>query len=325
MGKGKTAPRKNKLTTAILYLLLFLLYRFFSFFICLLPRSIVLSLGAALGFLAYTFSPRHRRISQKNLSLAFGSDLSQREKRLIARRAFLHFGRMILDTIKYSFLDEAQRNSLVTIQGLENLKQALSLGRGVIIFSAHLGNWEIASWTISRLAPLYVIARPIDNPWLEKEWQRIRENLGAKVISKFQAARPVLRSLQAGGVVAILIDQNVLRSQAVFVDFFGRPAATTPSVASFHLKTNAPVISVFCLMQPDHRYLIKISPPLSWATNKGALSARLLQITQVLTKMIEQEIRLNLEQWLWFHDRWRTRPLEEETYFNQKKAAQKKK
>ncbi len=313
MEKIKTSRKKNKLTIAMLDLWLFFLYRFVSFLIRLLPRSIILSFGAGFGFLAYIFSPHHRRISRKNLNLAFGFSLGQKEKRLIARRAFLHFGRMILDTIKYSFLDEAQRNSLVTIQGLENLKQALSLGRGVIIFSAHLGNWEIASWTISRLAPLYVMARPIDNPWLEKEWRRIRESLGARVISKFQAARPVLRSLQAGGMVAILIDQNVLRSQAVFVDFFGRLAATTPSVASFHLKTNAPVISVFCLMQPDHRYLIKISPPLSWAGNKGAFSERLLQITQVLTKMIEQEIRLNPEQWLWFHDRWRTRPVEEET------------
>jgi len=284
------------------------LFRILVFLIRLLPRRAVLGLGTCLGFLAYAFLRRHRRLSLKNLKIAFGQTMSESQRRQLARQSFLHFGRMVLDTIKFAFLKRQDRSQLIQVEGLDNLRQALSQGRGVLIFSAHLGNWEVASWAISSFTPLHVVARPLDNPLLEKELLKMRQALGARVISKFLAARPILRALQAQESVAILIDQNVLRSQAVFVDFFGLTAATTPALASFHLHTQAPLLPIFCLMTPERRYLVKIHPPLSFSASKAAEPEALLQITQVLTKMIEQEIRQYPGQWLWFHDRWRTRP-----------------
>ncbi len=295
---------------ALNYLVLWL-FRILVFLIRLLPRRAVLGLGTCLGFLAYAFLRRHRRLSLKNLKIAFGQTKSETERRRLARQSFLHFGRMVLDTIKFASLKGQGRDQLIKVEGMDNLRQASSQGRGVLIFSAHLGNWEVASWAISSFTPLHVVARPLDNPLLEKELLRLRQALGAKVISKFLAARPILRALQAQESVAILIDQNVLRSQAVFVDFFGQPAATTPALASFHLHSQAPLLPIFCLLTPERRHLVKIYPPLSFSAGNAPEPDALLQITQVLTKMIEQEIRQYPEQWLWFHDRWRTRPAEE--------------
>lgn len=288
--------------------LFYYIYRLVWLIIRYLPRGLVLFKGTLIGLLIYFLSPRHRRLCFRNLEIAFGSNLSRKEKKKIARAAFGHFGLMIFDTIKFAQLKETKRSSLLQIEGMENLHQALAEGKGILIFSAHLGNWEIASWPIASLVPLHVVVRPLDNPGLDEEWQRLRKKFGAKVISKFQAARPIMEALKANEAVATLIDQNVLRSQAVFVDFFGRLAATTPAVAIFHRRTGAPIVPIFCLITPDKKYRLKIYRPLSFPSSLSPESEYLLQITQILTKIIEQEIRQTPEQWLWIHDRWRTRP-----------------
>jgi KDO2-lipid IV(A) lauroyltransferase len=170
-----------------------------------------------------------------------------------------------------------------------------------------LGNWEVASWAVSRIGRLSVVARPLDNRLLEREIVRFRGKLGARVISKFQAAKPILESLRRNEMVALLIDQNVLRSQAVFVDFFGFPAATTPSLAFFHLRTRSPIVPVFCHMTPSFSYVVKIGKPLEFGLG-GDSKQDVLKITQCSTKIIEAEIRDHPSHWFWFHNRWKTRP-----------------
>jgi KDO2-lipid IV(A) lauroyltransferase len=170
-----------------------------------------------------------------------------------------------------------------------------------------LGNWEVASLAISKIGRLSVVARPLDNRLLEKELARFRETLGVRVISKFQAAKPILQSLRQNEIVAILIDQNVLRSQAVFVDFFGIPAATTPSLASFYLRVHSPILPIFCYPTPSLSYLVKIGEPLEIGLT-GDSKQDVLKITQCSTKIIEAEIRNHPSYWFWFHNRWKTRP-----------------
>jgi KDO2-lipid IV(A) lauroyltransferase len=165
----------------------------------------------------------------------------------------------------------------------------------------------VASLAVSRIGRLSVVARPLDNPFLEKELIRFRQSLGAQIISKFQAAKPILESLRQNEIVAILIDQNVLRSQAVFVDFFGVPAATTPSLASFHLRTRSPILPIFCDTTPSWAYVIKVGPPLDIEVS-GDPRQDVLKITQCSTKMIEAEIRERPSHWFWFHGRWKSRP-----------------
>jgi KDO2-lipid IV(A) lauroyltransferase len=160
---------------------------------------------------------------------------------------------------------------------------------------------------VSRIGTLNVVARPLDNPLVERELVLFRTTLGARIISKFQAVRPILQALRRNEIVAILIDQNVLRSQAVFVDFFGLPAATTPSLASFYLRARSPLIPVFCHSGPDSSYLVRIGPPVE-SELSGDLDRDVLKITQACTKMIEAEIRTDPGSWFWFHNRWKTRP-----------------
>jgi KDO2-lipid IV(A) lauroyltransferase len=192
------------------------------------------------------------------------------------------------------------------------VENALAKKKGVLIFTAHFGNWEFGSAAVSEIGPFQVIARALDNPLLEKELFKLRTKLGAGIIYKFGAGKPILQALRRNEIVAILIDQNVLRSQAVFVDFFGKPAATTPALAAFHLKTGAPIVPVFCSPINDGTYCLKIMEPLE-IPSTGHFEEDVLKITQICTKIIEHEIQKHPEYWLWVHRRWNTRPVDEMT------------
>ncbi len=273
----------------------------------LLPRRLCLRLGEGTGALLFRLDGRHRRLALTNLKKALGSELSLPQRRLIARKSFLHFGRMLADNLKWTHLGESKRQKLLRVEGEENIQRALEQGKGVLLFSAHFGNWEVASLAFSRLGGLHVVARALDSRPAERELVRFRSSLGAKIIYKQQAAKPILQALRRNEMVALLIDQNVLRSQAVFVDFFDLPAATTSSLASFHLRTHAPLIPVFCYPTSLLSYLVKVAPPLDIELS-GEWEEDVLKITQRCTKIIETEIRAQPDLWLWFHNRWKTRP-----------------
>jgi KDO2-lipid IV(A) lauroyltransferase len=272
-----------------------------------LPRPFCLALGRGLGLLAYGLDTRHRRLAKDNLRTAFGRGLADRERDRIARASFCHFGATLFDIFKLAGQGPGEVAKRVSVEGVEHLEAALREGRGVLLFTAHFGNWEVGSVPISRLGRLNVVARALDNALLEKELAGVRIELGAEVIYKGRASRPILQALRRNEIVAILIDQNVLRSQAVFVDFFGKAAATTPSLAAFHLRTRAPILPVFCTPAPPRGYRLKIHPPVR-IRPEGVFDRDVLKITRTCTKIIEGEIRERPDLWLWFHNRWKSRP-----------------
>ena len=282
------------------------IYQAVSAVLYLMPRPAVLVLGRGLGRLFYRLSGRHRRIALNNLDTAFGEEKAARERAIIARDSFGHFGQVTLETIKFSHYSRGRVQNLIEIEGLRHLEEALAGGKGVLIFSAHFGDWETMIPALSPMGPFHVIARHLDNRFVDRRLTAVRTRMGGIVIDKIGAARPILRVLRSGGILAILIDQNVLRSEAVFVDFFGRQAATTPGLASFHLMTGAPLVPVFCLPR-GRRFLWKILPPPEIPLS-GRREEDVLKITQFCTKMIEDQIRRAPGWWLWMHKRWNTRP-----------------
>jgi KDO2-lipid IV(A) lauroyltransferase len=281
-------------------------FRIIQGILFLTPRPVCLLLGRWLGLLFYGTDRRHRQIALINLERAFGEERSDRERRSIARKSFAHFGRTVVDILKMSLCRPEKIARLVSIQGEDSLKQALKKDTGILMFSAHYGNWEVAPLLISRHTRINVIARALDSSPFERELRKIRAFYQARVIYKQQAARETLRALGRNEMVAVLIDQNVLRREAVFVDFFGVPAATTPGLAIFYLRTKAPLIPVFCY--PEGRgYNIHIGDPLTVSLS-GDMKQDILSVTQQCTKVIEDRIQRKPEYWLWFHDRWRSRP-----------------
>ncbi|MCJ7681658.1 MAG: hypothetical protein MUP70_13090, partial [Candidatus Aminicenantes bacterium] len=193
------------------------LFRLLTAPVSVLPRSACLFLGHCLGALLFTLDKRHRQISGRNIDTAFEGRLSEKKKRKLIFRVFTHFGRTIFDILKLGRMKKETIRSLVDVKGFFFLQEALNKGNGVLLISAHYGNWEIASVHLGRLCPLSVIARELDNPLLEKDLRKMREHFGGHVIYKKHATRAIIQALRANQAVAILMDQNVLSSQAVFV------------------------------------------------------------------------------------------------------------
>ena len=277
----------------------------------LLPRGVCLALGRMLGRTVYSADKKHRGIALKNLEIAFGEEKSATEKRRIARSSFEHFGQALFEILKFSSLPMEKKEALLRINGEHHVRNALRKGKGALVLTAHYGNWELGIVPLSKLGGCHVIARALDMKRLENELLSIREGFGAKVIYKKQATRHTLRALKENRIVAILIDQNVLHDEAVFVDFFGKLAGTTPALATFHLRTGAPIIPAFALPTPLKGYHIQFYKGLEFSAS-GDLRSDIQHITQECTKIIEDQIREKPEFWLWFHDRWRAQPKTQE-------------
>lgn len=271
------------------------------------PRKLCLFAGRILGLIFYYLDKRHRLIALTNLTTAFGPERTSAELKRIARESFIHFGEFIAEINKFPRLKEKKKSRLFLVEGEENLLEALSKEKGALLFSAHYGNWEIAPYFLTKKGKMSIVARPLDNKLLEAQLLKLRESLGTKIIYKHQATKQILQSLRENRMIALLIDQNVLKSQAVFVDFFGKKAATTPSLAAFFLRTRSPLLPVFCYPTSSHMYQLKIFPPLKISLEED-YDQDILKITQICTMIIEDQIRKNPNYWLWFHNRWKTRP-----------------
>lgn len=269
----------------------------------LVPMPAVLAAGTLLGRAFYAFDRPHRRLAVKNLQAAFPLR-SEEDCRSIARGMFSHFGRLLTVLLKFSTMRPAQMLARVEFEGEERVVAAHAEGRGVLLFTGHFGFWEINALVHAlEIKPMAVLARPLDNPLLHDLLERVRRRTGNSVIYRRGAIRRVLRALADNQAVAFLIDQHIATSDAVYVDFFNRPAATTSALASLALRTGAPVVPVFALPQPGGRFRMvyehAVAPPRE--DDPDAIHA----FTQRCTGVLEMYVRRYPDLWLWMHRRWR--------------------
>jgi KDO2-lipid IV(A) lauroyltransferase len=273
-----------------------------------LPLRMAISAGSTLGRGAYYCSGRLRRTGQRNLELAF-PDLALSERRRLLHGCFQSLGRLLGVFSQFETADTRALQSVVECEGLEHIDAARQRGRGVILFTGHVGAWELTSFALSLFDyPLSFLVRRIDNPKIEKLVDERRERLGNRTIDKRSAAREMLQTLQGGGTLGILVDLNTLDREGIFVDFFGVPASTTFMLAKLALRTEAAVLPVFAPWDRERQcFLVKIGEPLAIARS-GDNEDDVRCLTQLFTGVVEKYVRLYPDQWLWIHRRWKTRP-----------------
>jgi len=195
----------------------------------------------------------------------------------------------------------------VRLEGLEHLRAVLDRHGRALVLTAHLGNWELLTLApVLTGYPLTVVARALDSPSLDAWADRLRRTAGVEVVDKRQALRPVLEALRRGRLVGVLLDQNASRREGVFVPFFGRLASTSRAMAVLALRTRTPVIPAFTRRLAPGCHEITIHPPLPLPEVSDEEAIR--RLTADCTAAIEAAVRTTPEQWLWAHDRWRTRP-----------------
>jgi Kdo2-lipid IVA lauroyltransferase/acyltransferase len=268
-----------------------------------LPDAAVRGLGTVLGLMFYTVDRAHRRIAERNLAAAFPTR-PEKERRAIARGVFAHFGRLLFELLKFSTLSHEQMLARVEFDGEDRARSAYAQGKGVLFITGHFGFWELHAMVHAiRVAPIGLLARALDNARLNVLLEDIRQGTGNTVIYRQGTIRRVMRALQAGQGVAVLIDQHVLTKDAVYVDFFERPAATTSAVAALALRTGAPVVPVFALPLPGGRYRLIYEHPVAPPPADDEHAIR--DFTQRCTDVLEMYVRRHPDLWLWMHRRWR--------------------
>jgi Kdo2-lipid IVA lauroyltransferase/acyltransferase len=268
-----------------------------------MPDALVRVVGRTIGLAFHTFDRAHRRIAQRNLERAFPMRPAA-ERRAIARGTFIHFGRLLLELLKFSTLSPEGMLARVEFDGEERVRLAYSQGRGVLFFTGHFGFWEIHAIAHAlRFEPIGVLARALDNERLNAVLEDVRQRTGNTVIYRQGTIRRVMRMLHRRHGVALLIDQHIQSRDAIYVDFFERPAATTTALAALALRTGAPVVPVFALPLGAGRYRMIYEHPVEPPRAEGDQAIR--EFTQRCTDVLEMYVRRHPDLWLWMHRRWR--------------------
>jgi KDO2-lipid IV(A) lauroyltransferase len=246
-------------------------------------------------------------VADANLATAFPQRTAE-ERRAITREMFGHFGRLLLELLRFSTLSHQQMRAAIEFDGDERARAAYAQGKGVLFFTGHFGYWEIHAIVHALgLQPIAVLARALDNPELHALLEQVRTSTGNTVIYRQGAIRRVLRALQSGQGIAMLIDQHMHSPDAIYVDFFERPAATTSMLAALALRTGAPVVPVFALPLPGGRYRMIYEHPV--APPRADSPDAIREFTQRCTDVLEMYVRRQPSLWLWMHRRWRDAPL----------------
>ncbi len=272
-----------------------------------LPHRVTRGVCAVLAELCYRLWPRLRRVGLLNLRMAF-PEWDDRRRHRVLSRLFRGFGRMLADFSHFPKLTRGNIERLIIYDGFENFSRAREQGKGVLFLTAHFGNWELSSFAHGLYGyPLNFLVRELDNPQLDAFINRYRCLSGGRAIEKREAAREVLRAFQRGEAVGILADQNMLRSEGVFVDFFGRPACTTTAPARLARKLDAPIVLGLVIWDDKlKKYRLRFDS-VEWIKRDDP-EEEILVNTANFTRLLEDYIRRYPDQWLWVHRRWKTRP-----------------
>ncbi len=255
----------------------------------------------------FRLDKKHRNIVRRNLSRALGHELSGKDMQALTLNVYENICRILFE-IGWSYylrLDDLPR--CFKFQDVHHIRTALAKGKGVLVLTAHLGNWELMVAVSPTLGiPTHVVYRPFDLNPLNVFFARIRSRFGAHLIPTAHGMRKILRSLRHGDAVAMLMDQNVDWYEGVFVDFFGHRACTNKGLALLALKTGAPVVPVF-LVRDQNRFVVEFCeeiPLIQTGDRTYDIEANTLRYNQA----IEAAIRRYPAQWFWVHQRWKTRP-----------------
>ena len=277
----------------------------FTTFIASVPHNRIASMGRVLGTLMYGIDVRHRRIVRRNLKFVYPEWPPERVKKN-SQRVFQNLGITILEICQMICFSGDEILDRVKIRGEDHLLNAMHNDKGVILISAHLGNWEIGLLylVLHSNLPIVSVVKRLRNKLLDRWIHRLRTRFGNRIIDKDGALPEMVRVLRQGKILAIMIDQGIKSSLGVKITFFGKYITATPAAALLAMRCKSPVIPIFCHRNDDGMLSINIEPPLI-LKKTDELRTDLMTNTQLMTDVIEKAIRRYPEQWFWVHKRWR--------------------
>lgn len=297
--------KKNRI---LLYVEFAAVYGFYLF-INILPNFLALKLGSILGLIFYKLDKKHARSAVNNLTIAFPNK-NKDELDGICVNFYKNLGMVFVEIFRLNKYNKCNIDNFVELDP-EALK-SFSRKQGILLLTAHFGNWELLAKTFSLKGYRgNVLARPLDNLYIEKILYKLRTSSGNKVIyNRENAVKNIISALHKNEIVGFLPDENASKRIGVFVDFFGVKACTMPGMANIAAKTKVPVIPVFMVRMNEgnfSKHKLIIGKPLD-IKYTGDRKTDTLNILNMFNGRIEEMIKSYPEQWFWIHNRWKTRP-----------------
>lgn len=301
-------PDKKPLKFRIVQILAKTVLVFVYLLIRFLPLRLHKPIADLIGFALDRFIPRSHRLVVTHLEMAYGSRLSPAEIQNIALRSSQHMVMNIFEFIRFPAMNSEKILSKVTFEGEENITEALARNKGVIVLSAHFGNWEmLGAALVARGYPLTVVRRDQNDGLFNDVIQKQRDRKGIKTVPRDKPLfKHLVYLLKNNELVALIADQNA-GPDGLFVDFFGRSTSTFKGPGLFATITGAPIIPIFMVRDGYMKHRVVFKPAVACRPS-GDTGKDIAAITQECTKVIEDIIREHPEQWLWQHKRWKTNP-----------------
>ncbi len=273
-------------------------------FIVSVPKKYIVKVGNILGGLAYLIDERHGRIVKRNLKFTLPQWPENHIKKLTLR-IFQNMAITVLEICQMTCFSKEDILQKVRIRGKENLLNTTKSPKGVIMISAHIGNWEMCHLFLSSyLQKSQVVVAQNQPVFIELIIHKLRTSTGNTIISKKGAMIKLVRTLRKGKMIGLLIDQGTSSREGVDVTFFGRNTYATHAASLLAARYNCPVLPVYCIRDSDAELTVIVEPPLK--LHKTDNVRRDLQTnTQIMTDSVEKMVKLYPEQWLWFHKRWK--------------------
>jgi len=273
-----------------------------------LPLPLLRGCGALIGGMARHLGGRDMRRVRSHLRIAF-PDLDSREIEALLRATMLHLGRTAAETLWLLRASPEDVNRLCEMRGQEHLFRALEAGRGAVLITGHVGNWELLNARLGTAGiPMTIAVRDVYDARIDRLATSLRSRFGSEVVHRGRGAGSSLfAALRRNRVNGLLIDQDIRDIPGIHVPFFGKPALTPLGAAQLALKAGCPVVPAFSHRREDGTHLAEVLPPLSPPRSEDP-KEQIREITAAATAAIEAQIRRHPAQWVWMHRRWRTLP-----------------
>ncbi|MBP2643571.1 MAG: lipid biosynthesis acyltransferase [Firmicutes bacterium] len=286
-------------------MLVYYIMKLISRFFCMLPLKARHGIGKLIGSLCWLLVPEKRKKMAVENSMR-SLNLDKRMASAIVKCSTTRFGPMLVEVLRFPLLSKNSINQLVTIEGREYLSAALAFGKGVVIATAHSGNWELLGPTLAFNGfPVVGVAQKQTNAAMNRFINEYRALSGMQLVYKAEV-REMMRLLGTGKIIGLLMDQDAGK-EGTFVDFFGVPASTATGAAALARIKNVPIVPAFITERENGGHVVRLHKPI-FVEKTAERDADVFAITQQLTTIIEKHIRQFPHEWFWLHNRWKHTP-----------------
>ena len=282
--------------------------RVLIFIISHLSFPTVSVLGRKFGALVFGLAGGERRKTLNGLKTAFPTGLGDQEIENLALAVWTGLGQNLFELIRWIPMTRTQVVSqIVRVRGWEHLEKAVARGKGTFVVTGHLGNWELLGGYIAFKYPTTAVAQKLYDPRFDEmiTWMR-SDKLKVPMIKRGLALRGILEALKQNKIVYALVDQDT-GNDGIFVPFFGKPAWTQSGVARIAQKTGAALVPAFAVRGADDRFELHMEKEID-VTQTGNKEKDMVETVRRYTEVIEAYVKAYPDQWMWMHERWKTRP-----------------